>query len=58
MPDGGEIIAQTAVTVSEDDTPESLQAKILAEEHRLLPYCVKKLCLGLIDKQGRKVIIK
>ena len=58
VPDGGEIIAQTAVTVSEDDTPESLQAKILTEEHRLLPYCVKKLCLGLIDKQGRKVIIK
>lgn len=58
VPDGGEIIAQTAVTVSEDDTAESLQAKILAEEHKLLPYCVKKLCLGLIEKQGRKVIIK
>ena len=40
------------------DTPESLQAKILEEEHRLLPYCVEKLCRGLIEKQDRKVIIK
>ena len=58
VPDGGAIIAQRAVTVSEDDTAQSLQAKILEEEHKLLPYCVKKLCLGKIQKQGRKVIIK
>lgn len=56
-PDGGAIIAQTAVDVSDGDTPESLQAKILAEEHKILPYCVKKLCEGKIIKQGRKVII-
>lgn len=58
VPDGGAIIAQTAVNVSEDDTAESLQAKILQEEHKLLPCCVKKLCEGKIVKQGRKVIIK
>lgn len=58
VPDGGAIIAQKAVAVSDGDTAESLQAKILEEEHKLLPYCVKKLCLGLIEKQGRKVIIK
>lgn len=58
VPDGGAIIAQTAVSVSEDDAAESLQAKILQEEHKLLPYCVKKLCEGKIVKQGRKVIIK
>ena len=56
--DGGAIIAQKAVEVSECDTAESLQTKILEEEHKLLPYCVKKLCLGLIEKQDRKVIIK
>lgn len=58
VPDGGAIIAQTAVRVSDGDTAESLQAKILEEEHKLLPYCVKKLCLGKIEKHGRKVTIK
>lgn len=58
VPDGGAIIAQSAVKVDEDDTPESLQAKILEVEHRLLPECVKQLCLGNIVKEGRKVIIK
>lgn len=58
VPDGGAIIAQKAVEVSCEDNAESLQAKILKEEHKLLPYCVKKLCLGLIEKQDRKVIVK
>ena len=55
VPDGGAIIAQCAVEVKEDDTPETLQARILEEEHKLLPYCVKKLCEGKIEKCGRKV---
>lgn len=58
IPDGGAIIAQKAVEVEEGDTAESLQAKILEEEHKLLPYCVKKLCLGKIEKTDRKVTIK
>lgn len=57
-PDGGAIIAQTAVKVENGDTPESLQARILEEEHKLLPYCVKKLCEGKIEKRGRAVTIK
>lgn len=55
VPDGGAIIAQRAVAVSDDDTAESLQQKILKEEHSLLPYCVKKLCEGKVIKDGRKV---
>ena len=58
VPDGGAIIAQTAVQVKDDDTPESLQTRILEKEHELLPYCVKKLCEGKIEKIGRKVIVK
>lgn len=58
IPDGGAIIAQRAVPVESDDTPESLQARILKSEHELLPWCVKKLCRGDIIKNGRKVIIK
>lgn len=57
VPDGGAIIAQRAVKVDESDTPETLQLKILNEEHKLLPYCVKKLCRGEIKKDGRKVIL-
>ncbi len=57
IPDGGAIIAQRAVEVDDGETPESLQAKILEEEHRLLPYCVKKLCQGKVEKNGRTVKI-
>lgn len=58
VPDGGAIIAQAAVEVKEDDSAESLQARVLEKEHELLPYCVKKLCQGKIIKQDRKVTIK
>ncbi|MBD5632729.1 MAG: phosphoribosylglycinamide formyltransferase [Clostridia bacterium] len=58
IPDGGAIIAQKSVEVKADDTPESLQQRVLKEEHKLLPYCVKKLCEDKIVKQGRKVTIK
>ena len=57
VPDGGAIIAQSAVEVLDNDTPESLQQRVLEKEHKLLPWCVKKLCLGKIQKTGRKVII-
>lgn len=55
--DGGAILMQRAVEVEADDTPESLQAKILKEEHRMLPLCVKLLCEGRVQKTGRKVRI-
>ena len=55
--DGGAIIMQRAVNVEEDDTPESLQARILREEHTMLPLCVKLLCEGKLVKVGRKVKI-
>jgi phosphoribosylglycinamide formyltransferase-1 len=47
--DGGPIVMQSAVPVLEDDTPETLSARILREEHRLYPEAV-----GLIlDRQWR-----
>ena len=55
--DGGAIIMQRAVAVEADDTPESLQARILQEEHKILPLCVKLLCAGKIQKCGRTVRI-
>ena len=38
--DGGPIIAQREVPVNEDDTVESLSARILIEEHKLYPEAV------------------
>ncbi len=56
--DGGAIIMQRAVEVLPDDTPQSLQARILKEEHTMLPECVKLLCQGRVQKEGRKVRIR
>ena len=56
--DGGAIIMQSSVPVEVDDTPESLQSRILKEEHRMLPECVKLLCEGKIVKEGRKIRIE
>ena len=56
--DGGAIIMQRAVPVEDGDTPESLQARILKEEHVMLPLCVKLLCEGKIEKKGRTVTVR
>ena len=55
--DGGAIIMHRSVPVLPDDTPESLQARILKEEHLMLPECVKLLCEGKVRKAGRTVYI-
>ena len=46
--DGGEIIMQKAVEISDDDTPESLQLKVMQEaEWIILPLSVEKVCSEL-----------
>ena len=55
--DGGAILMQRAVEVLPTDTPEDLQTRILKEEHKMLPECVKLLCQGKIRKEGRVVRI-
>ena len=57
--DGGPIIAQKAVAVRSDDTPETLQRRIMEEaEWKLLPEAVCAFCQGRIRVENRKVIIK
>jgi phosphoribosylglycinamide formyltransferase-1 len=41
--DAGAIIAQAAVPVDPDDTEETLAARVLVQEHRMLPRCVRWL---------------
>lgn len=53
--DGGAIIMQCCVPVETDDTPESLQKRVLGIEHQMLPECVKMLCEGRVQKEGRSV---
>ena len=57
--DGGPIIAQKAVPVLENDTPETLQKRIMEEaEWKLLPQAVALFCQDRITVEGRRVIIK
>ncbi len=44
--DSGPIIAQRAVPVQKDDTPETLHQRIQIEEHKLYPAVLKELALG------------
>ena len=56
--DGGPIIAQKAVEVRPDDTPEILQKRIMEQaEWKLLPEAVRAFCEDRITVNGRTVII-
>jgi len=56
--DEGPIIAQEAVAIAEDDTPETLEAKIHEVEHRILPATLQLLAEGRVEVVGRRVRIK
>ncbi|CCO09230.1 phosphoribosylglycinamide formyltransferase [Desulforamulus hydrothermalis] len=55
--DTGPIILQAAVPVYDDDTEDTLAARILRQEHRLYPEAVKLFAQGRLRVQGRKVFI-
>jgi phosphoribosylglycinamide formyltransferase-1 len=55
--DRGPIVVQRAVEVREDDTVESLKARILAEEHRALPEAIRLIASGRTRIEGRRVVI-
>lgn len=56
--DGGPIIAQRAIPVHEDDTEESLSARILEQEHQLYPEAVAFVVSGKYEVSGRRVLRK
>jgi phosphoribosylglycinamide formyltransferase 1 len=53
--DGGPIIAQQVVPVRDEDTVETLSARILREEHRLYPEAVACVVRGDYEIDGRRV---
>jgi phosphoribosylglycinamide formyltransferase-1 len=55
--DTGPIIIQSAVQVFDDDTEETLAARILKEEHRIYPQAIQLFAEGKIEIKGRKVRI-
>ena len=56
--DAGPIVLQSAVPVLDDDTPESLSARILAEEHRIYPEAIKILLDGRWRVEGRRFLTR
>ena len=45
IPDGGKIIMQKAVEIKDDDTPETLQKRVMEEaEWKILPLSLQKVC--------------
>ncbi|MBR6742478.1 MAG: phosphoribosylglycinamide formyltransferase [Clostridia bacterium] len=57
--DAGPIVLQKAVAVMDDDTPETLQRRIMEEaEWKILPEAVRLFCDGRITVKNNKVYIK
>jgi len=53
--DSGPIVLQEAVAVKDDDTPETLAARILEAEHRIYPRAVRMMLDGGLRVEGRRV---
>lgn len=56
--DTGPIIIQSAVPVLDDDTEDTLAARILKEEHRIYPQAIQLFADDKLEIKGRKVRIK
>lgn len=50
--DDGPILGQARVPVAAEETPESLAAKVLRQEHRLYPAVFRKYCEENLDRFG------
>jgi phosphoribosylglycinamide formyltransferase-1 len=56
--DGGPIVAQAAVPVLPGDTEQALAARVLAQEHVLLPRCVRWILEGSVRLEGESVVVE
>jgi phosphoribosylglycinamide formyltransferase-1 len=54
--DSGPILLQTTVPVLDDDTTESLSARILTEEHRIYSEAIQMVLSGRYRIDGRRVL--
>ncbi len=56
--DMGPIILQAVVPVLQDDTEDTLAARILVEEHKIYPEAVRLYFEGRLEVRGRRVFIR
>lgn len=54
--DTGPIIVQAVVPVYDDDTEETLAARILKQEHRIYPMAIRLCLQGRLRRDGRRVL--
>lgn len=54
--DEGPIVAQAAVPVLDGDTPETLGARVLAQEHLLYPHALRLVASGAVRVEGNRVL--
>jgi phosphoribosylglycinamide formyltransferase-1 len=54
--DAGPIILQATVPIEDSDTPETLSARILREEHRIYAEAVSIVLAGRYRIEGRRVL--
>ncbi len=55
--DAGPIVLQAVVPVRDDDTEDSLSARILAEEHRIYPEAIRIVLSGNFRIAARRVLL-
>ena len=56
--DHGPIVFQEAIAIEPGDDWDSLEARVHAVEHRLLPAAVRALAEGRIETDGRRVVVR
>jgi phosphoribosylglycinamide formyltransferase-1 len=54
--DEGPIVAQAAVPVLDNDTPEALGARVLAQEHVIYPHALRLVAADAVRIEGNRVL--
>jgi phosphoribosylglycinamide formyltransferase-1 len=54
--DEGPIVAQAAVRVLDGDTPETLGARVLEQEHVIYPLALRLVASGAVRVEGNRVL--
>jgi phosphoribosylglycinamide formyltransferase 1 len=54
--DGGPIVLQEAVSVRDDDSPDTLSERVLQQEHRLYPEAIELILSGRWRLEGRRLV--
>src|SRR5205085_1928091 len=55
--DHGPVVLQRPVPVRDDDTPESLAARVFAEECEAYPEAIRLFAAGRLRVEGRRVVV-